>query len=124
VNRCPPARSQGPAVAQLEVGVSSRLSRSGRRDECARRCQKDGGRFLRRKHLWTDEGAVDRQGQLGCQLIWALRALTTSYSPRSVYPSAVRLRRRAMVDSNFGRTFGRVHGHSAMQMPHDADSAK
>ena len=29
-----------------------------------------------------------------------------------------------MVVSNFGRAAGRVHGHSAIQMPHDADSAK
>ena len=32
--------------------------------------------------------------------------------------------RRAIVDSSFGRTVGRVHGHSAMQIPHDAASAK
>src|SRR5580692_11225964 len=29
-----------------------------------------------------------------------------------------------MVASSFGRTGGRVHGHSAMQIPQDADSAK
>ena len=29
-----------------------------------------------------------------------------------------------MVASSFGRTLGRVHGHTAMQIPHDADSAK
>lgn len=27
-----------------------------------------------------------------------------------------------MVASSFGRTFGRVHGHSAMQIPQDAAS--
>src|ERR1700677_1757431 len=29
-----------------------------------------------------------------------------------------------MVASSFGRTLGRVHGHTAMQIPHEADSAK
>ena len=29
-----------------------------------------------------------------------------------------------MVASSFGLTLGRVHGHSAMQMPQDAASAK
>src|ERR1700722_13194165 len=33
-------------------------------------------------------------------------------------------RRRAMVASSFGRTLGLVHGHSAIQIPHDAVSAK
>ena len=32
--------------------------------------------------------------------------------------------RRAMVASSFGRTVGRVNGHSAIQIPHDAASAK
>ncbi len=36
----------------------------------------------------------------------------------------VRSRRRAMVSSSFGRTFGRVHGQTAMQIPHDANSVK
>jgi len=30
----------------------------------------------------------------------------------------------AIVARSFGRTVGRVHGHSAMQMPQDAASAK
>ena len=38
--------------------------------------------------------------------------------------SGVRPRRPAIVASSFGRACGRVHGHSAMQIPHDADSAK
>ena len=32
--------------------------------------------------------------------------------------------RRAMVVNSLGRASGRVQGHSAMQMPQDADSAK
>src|SRR3984885_15805182 len=36
----------------------------------------------------------------------------------------VLLRRRAIVANSLGRTLGRVHGHSAMQIPHEADSAK
>src|ERR1700678_293366 len=32
--------------------------------------------------------------------------------------------RRAMVASSFGRTVGRVNGQSAIQIPHDAASAK
>jgi hypothetical protein len=52
------------------------LAPSGRRDECARGCEKDGGRFIRGKHLCTDEGAVDEQRQLRSQIIWALRAQT------------------------------------------------
>jgi len=35
-----------------------------------------------------------------------------------------RLRRWAIVASSLGRTVGRVHGHTAMQIPQDAVSAK
>ena len=31
---------------------------------------------------------------------------------------------RAMVERSFGRMSGRVHGQTAIQIPHDADSAK
>ena len=37
-------------------------------------------------------------------------------------PAAASL--RVIVDSRVGRTVGRVHGQTAMQMPHDAASAK
>lgn len=39
-------------------------------------------------------------------------------------PGSLMLRRRAIVASSFGRTSGRVQGHTAKQIPQDADSAK
>src|SRR5689334_6658339 len=38
--------------------------------------------------------------------------------------ASVLARRLAIFASKFGRTCGRVHGHTAMQMPHDASSTK
>jgi hypothetical protein len=53
--------------------------------------------------------------------IMALRVLVRS---RRYASGGISARRRAIVASNFGRTSGRVHGQSAMQIAHPAASAK
>ena len=51
--------------------------------------------------------------------------LPSAYSQAFVHDQEFgRLRRRAMVDSSFGLAVGFVQGHSAIQIPQDAASAK
>jgi hypothetical protein len=78
-----------------------------------------------RKNLWWASPVFFVPGTLG--RTWGTRPIPiwlcwdTEPGPRTY---SLRLNRRAMVANSLGRTLGRVHGHTAMQIPHEADSAK